>query len=342
MVPGLWDAALTAVGLAVVLLGAWLLVRSAASLAVQFGLSPVIVGATVVAFGTSAPEFVVSLVAASDGSGGLAVGNVLGSNVTNVALVLGLSGIVRPMVVHPRLLRWEMPVLAAATAAILLVGSGGTIGHGAGAALFAGLLVFVALSLRLRPTEAAAADGGGLPAAGGGMGAGGGARGGAPGGAGRAGPGAGEVAGEVSLAVAGIAALAVGSEVAVHGAVGIAERVGVSEVAIGVTVVAIGTSLPEIVTSAVAALRGEHEIAVANVVGSNVFNLLGVLGLTGALITLPTGAELYRFEMPALAASTVVLFVLAWPRGRVGRPEGALLVVFYAAFVAIVLARGGA
>ncbi len=323
MVPGLWDAALTAVGLAVVLLGAWLLVRSAASLAVQFGLSPVIVGATVVAFGTSAPEFVVSLVAASDGSGGLAVGNVLGSNVTNVALVLGLSGIVRPMVVHPRLLRWEMPVLAAATAAILLVGSGGTIGHGAGAALFAGLLVFVALSLRLRPTEAAAADGGGLPAAGEVMGAG-------------------EVAREVSLAVAGIAALAVGSEVAVHGAVGIAERVGVSEVAIGVTVVAIGTSLPEIVTSAVAALRGEHEIAVANVVGSNVFNLLGVLGLTGALITLPTGAELYRFEMPALAASTVVLFVLAWPRGRVGRPEGALLVAFYAAFLAIVLARGGA
>ena len=323
MVPGLWDAALTAVGLAVVLLGAWLLVRSAASLAVQFGLSPVIVGATVVAFGTSAPEFVVSLVAASDGSGGLAVGNVLGSNVTNVALVLGLSGIVRPMVVHPRLLRWEMPVLAAATAAILLVGSGGTIGHGAGAALFACLLVFVALSLRLRPTEAAAADGGGLPAAGEVMGAG-------------------EVAREVSLAVAGIAALAVGSEVAVHGAVGIAERVGVSEVAIGVTVVAIGTSLPEIVTSAVAALRGEHEIAVANVVGSNVFNLLGVLGLTGALITLPTGAELYRFEMPALAASTAVLFVLAWPRGRVGRPEGALLVAFYAAFLAIVLARGGA
>ena len=154
--------------------------------------------------------------------------------------------------------------------------------------------------------------------------------------------GAGEVAREVSLAVAGIAALAVGSEVAVHGAVGIAERVGVSEVAIGVTVVAIGTSLPEIVTSAVAALRGEHEIAVANVVGSNVFNLLGVLGLTGALITLPTGAELYRFEMPALAASTAVLFVLAWPRGRVGRPEGALLVAFYAAFLAIVLARGGA
>ena len=321
MLTGLWDVALTAVGLGVVLLGAWLLVRSAAILAVRFGLSPVIVGATVVAFGTSAPEFVVSLTAAREGSGGLAVGNVLGSNVTNVALVLGLAGIVRPTVVHPRLLRWEMPVLAAATAAVVLAGAGGAIGHGAGAALFAGLLLFVGLSLRLRLSEDA--DGRGLPGVGEVMGTG-------------------QVAREVSLVVAGIVALAAGSELAVHGAVGIAGRVGVSEVAIGVTVVAIGTSLPEIVTSAVAALRGEHEIAVANVVGSNVFNLLGVLGLTGALVTLPTAAELYRFEMPALAASTAVLFVLAWPRGRVGRPEGALLVASYAAFLAIVLARGGA
>jgi len=121
----------------------------------------------------------------------------------------------------------------------------------------------------------------------------------------------------------------------------VAERVGMSEVAIGVTVVAIGTSLPEVVTSAVAAIRGDHEIAVANVVGSNVFNLLGVLGLTGALVTLPIDGGLYRFEMPALAISTVALFLLAWPRARVGRTEGVVLLAAYVAFVAVVLVRGG-
>ena len=319
----LGDLALTAAGLGTVLVGAWLLVRGAARLAVHFGLSPVIVGATVVAFGTSAPEFVVSLVAGLGDSGGLAVGNVLGSNVTNVALVLGLAGVVRPVAVHPRLLRWEMPVLAAATAAVVLVGATGTIGRGSGALLFAALVGFVVLSLRLRPEAAAALGAEGVPPA-------------------RSALTRGEVGREAALVALGIAALAVGSEMAVHGAVGTAGRIGVSEVAIGVTVVAIGTSLPEIVTSAVAALRGEQEIAVANVVGSNVFNLLGVLGLTGAVATLPTEAALYRFEIPALVASTAVLFLLAWPRARVGRPEGVALIVAYAAFLAVVLARGGA
>ncbi len=114
-----------------------------------------------------------------------------------------------------------------------------------------------------------------------------------------------------------------------------------SEVAIGVTVVAVGTSLPEVVTSAVAALRGDQEIAIANVVGSNVFNLLGVLGLTGALVTLPIDGGLYRFEMPALALSTGALFLLAWPRARVGRGEGVALIAAYVLFIAIVLVRGG-
>ncbi len=316
------DLVLTAVGLSILLAGAWLLVRSAALLAVAFGLSPVIVGATVVAFGTSAPEFVVSLTAGIDGSGGLAVGNVLGSNVTNVALVLGLAAVVRPMAVHPRLLRWEMPVLAGATAAVLLLGAGGSLGHVAGAALFVGLLAFIVLSLRLQPDVAAAIAGEQLPEAPEALTA-------------RV------IALEVALLLGGIAALALGSEMAVRGATSVAERVGISEVAIGVTVVAVGTSLPEVVTSAVAAVRGDHEIAVANVVGSNVFNLLGVLGLTGALVTLPIDGGLYRFEMPALAISTVALFLLAWPRAHVGRAEGLVLVAAYVAFVTIVLVRGG-
>jgi len=316
------DIVLTALGLGILLAGAWLLVRSAALLAVSFGLSPVIVGATVVAFGTSAPEFVVSLAAGIDDRGGLAVGNVLGSNVTNVALVLGLAAVVRPMAVHPRLLRWEMPVLAGATVAVLLLGAGGSLGHVAGAALFAGLLAFIVLSLRLRPDVAAAIAGEEVPEAPAAL-------------TGRV------ITREVAVLLGGILALALGSEMAVRGATGVAERVGMSEVAIGVTVVAIGTSLPEVVTSAVAAIRGDHEIAVANVVGSNVFNLLGVLGLTGALVTLPIDGGLYRFEMPALAISTVALFLLAWPRARVGRTEGVVLLAAYVAFVAVVLVRGG-
>ncbi|MDA0256891.1 MAG: calcium/sodium antiporter [Chloroflexi bacterium] len=319
------DLVLTAVGLGILLAGAWLLVRSAALLAVAFGLSPVIVGATVVAFGTSAPEFVVSLAAGIDGRGGLAVGNVLGSNVTNVALVLGLAAVVRPMAVHPRLLRWEMPVLAAATGAVLVLGAGGSLGHVAGAALFVGLVAFIVLSLRLQPDVAAAIAGEEVPEV----------------------PEVPEaltaraIALEVALLVGGIVALAVGSEMAVRGAIGVAERVGMSEVAIGVTVVAVGTSLPEVLTSAVAALRGDHEIAVANVVGSNVFNLLGVLGLTAALVTLPIDGGLYRFEMPALAISTAALLVLGWRRGRIGRIEGLALLAAYVAFVTIVLVRGG-
>ena len=322
MASGLVDVVLTAAGLAVVLAGAWLLVQAASRLAVGFGLSPVIVGATIVAFGTSAPEFVVSLVAGLQGSGGLAVGNALGSNVTNVALVVGLAAVISPMAVPPQLLRWELPVLGAATAAVALFGLGGSIGHIEGAVLFASLLAFVVLSLRLHQGASIPLVGEDLEATSGALGRG-------------------AIIRESAFVLIGIAALAAGSEMSVRGAVGIAERVGINEIAIGVTIVAVGTSLPEVVTTAVAALRGEQEIAVANVVGSNIFNLLGVLGLSGAIATLPTGGDLYRFEMPALIVSTAVLFLLAWPRGRIGRVEGGALLLAYAAFLAIVLARGG-
>ncbi len=315
------DFVLTLVGLAVVLGGAWLLVRSASRLAVGFGLSPVIVGATVVAFGTSAPEFVVSLVAGLEGSGGLAVGNVLGSNVTNVALVVGLAAVIRPMAVPPSLIRWEIPVLGAATVAVVLFGLGGSIGNVPGAILFAGLLAFIVLSLRLRqgtsiplPGEDLETSTEALTRA--------------------------TIGREALFVLLGIGALALGSEIAVRGAVGIAEDIGINEVAIGVTIVAIGTSLPEVVTTAVAALRGEQEIAVANVVGSNIFNLLGVLGLSGAIATLPMDSNLYQFEVPALIISTGAVFLLAWPRGRIGRMEGSGLLIAYVAFLAIVLARG--
>lgn len=315
------DLALTATGLVVLLAGGWLLVKAAARLSLAFGISPLIVGATVVALGTSSPELSVSMAAALEGSGGLAVGNVLGSNITNILLVLGIAALIRPMDVHPSLLRWEMPALAVVTVAVIVAGLTGMIGHLVGAALFIGLVAFVGLSL-LRHREREVPHGGeefiraqdSLSKAG--------------------------ITREVLFLLAGIGALALGSELTVHGASGIAERVGLSEVAIGLSIVAIGTSLPEIVTTAVAAYHGEREIAVANVVGSNIFNLLGVLGLTAAVSTLPIGSELYYFEIPVLAAATAALFLVAWTNRRIVRAEGIALIALFVIVMGIVLARG--
>ena len=315
------DVALTAAGLAVLLAGGWLLVKAAARLSLAFGISPLIVGATVVALGTSSPELSVSMAAALEGSGGLAVGNVLGSNITNVLLVLGIASLVRPMDVHPSLLRWEMPALGVATVAVILAGLSGMIGHVMGAVLFVGLIAFVVLSL-LRHRE-------------------------------RETPPRGEeftrareplsrlgITREIVFLLAGIGTLALGSELTVNGAVGIAERVGLSEVAIGLSIVAIGTSLPEIVTTAVAAYHGEREIAVANVVGSNIFNLLGVLGLTAAVTGLPISSDLYTFEIPVLAVATAALFLVAWTNRRIVRVEGIALIGLFVIVLGIVLARG--
>ena len=296
--------------------------RAAATLAASFGVSRIIIGATVVAFGTSAPEFVVSLVAATRDAPGLAVGNVLGSNVANVALVLGASALVRPLVVHWRLLRWEIPVLAAATMAVLLAAADGRVQRTEGALMFAGLLAFIAISPRLWPESAAAVEAEASEAA-------------------RTLPRDGRArALEGGLLLVGLAALTVGADTAVRGAVSVAASAGMSETAIGATIVATGTSLPEVATSVMAAYRREHEIAVANVVGSNIFNLLGVIGLTAGLVSLDVSQGLYRFEMLALALSTAVLLPLAWPRYRIGRPEGALLLMLYVTFVAVVLVRG--
>ncbi len=316
------ELGVTGAGLVVLLAGGWLLVKAAARLSLAFGISPLIVGATVVALGTSSPELSVSMAAALEGSGGLAVGNVFGSNITNIFLVLGIAALVRPMDVHPSLLRWEMPALGVITVAVIVAGLTGVIGHVMGAALFLGLIAFVGLSLA-RHREREVPHGGEEftrdrePL-------------------GRAG-----IAREVVFLLGGIGALALGSELTVHGATGIAGRVGLSEVAIGLTVIAIGTSLPEIVTTAVAAYRGEREIAVANVVGSNIFNLLGVLGLTAAVSTLPISRELYFFEIPVLAAATGALFVVAWTSRRIVRVEGVVLIGLYVGVMGIVLARGG-
>ncbi|PZC43939.1 MAG: cation:H+ antiporter [Chloroflexi bacterium] len=316
------DLLLVAGGLIALLAGAWQLVRSAVAISLMFGLSRVIVGATVVAFGTSAPEFVISLTAAVEGSSGLALGNVLGSNVANVALVLGSAALVAPLIVDARLSRWEIPVLIVATAAVLLFGANGTIGRFEGGLLFlGGLLGFVVASLLIvrapsvidgdeevdeRPARTVRS----LSIAG-------------------------------TLLLLGLTVLAIGAAVAVEGAKGIAERAGMSELAVGISIVAVGTSLPEIATSLMAAWRREHDIAVASVVGSNIFNLFGVVGATALITPLSVDRSLYGFEMPALALSSLILvpLVLWWSRHLVDRWEGVLLVSLYVGFLFVVVTQ---
>ena len=311
------DVALLVAGLLALVGGAWLMVREASRLAVRFGLSPALVGATVVAFGTSAPEFIVSTVASAEGSGELAVGNVLGSNVANIGLVLGLAIVIRPLGVNPRMLRWEIPVLAVATGLVLLFGANEQIGRLEGAALFGLLIVFVAGSGVIGAASVHARE----------------ERVGSEARHERTAPWR-----QIALLLAGIAALALGAELLVRGATGIAERLEISEVVVGAVIVAVGTSLPELTTTAIAALRREHAIAVGNAIGSNVFNLLGVLGLAAVVSPLPIERDLYELELPALVLSTAILLPLA-RRVELGRAQGLLLLFLYAAFIAAVLGR---
>ena len=311
------DVALLVAGLLALVGGAWLMVREASRLAVRFGLSPALVGATVVAFGTSAPEFIVSTVASAEGSGELAVGNVLGSNVANIGLVLGLAIVIRPLGVNPRMLRWEIPVLAVATGLVLLFGANEQIGRLEGAALFGLLIVFVAGSGVIGAASVHARE----------------ERVGSEARHERTAPWR-----QIALLLAGIAALALGAELLVRGATGIAERLEISEVVVGAVIVAVGTSLPELTTTAIAALRREHAIAAGNAIGSNVFNLLGVLGLAAVVSPLPIERDLYELELPALVLSTAILLPLA-RRVELGRAQGLLLLFLYAAFIAAVLGR---
>jgi cation:H+ antiporter len=315
----LLDLLRLAIGTVALLGGAYFLVRGSVAVALRLGVSRVVVGATVVAFGTSMPELLVTVTAGLKGSTGVALGNVLGSNVANVMLVLGLAAMINPMIVHARLIRWEIPVLLAATAAIILFSLDGHLTRIDGIMLLSGLAAFTILSPRLFPETAAAAEAEAeMPD----------------------GPPRGGVAAEAGMILGGLAGLAVGADLIVRGASSIAATFGVSEFVIGILVVAVGTSLPEVATSVTAALKNEHEIAVANIVGSNVFNLLAVLGGGALIAQIEVPRELFAFELPALILSSLILVPLVWPRYRVSRPMGALLLVGYASFVGITLIRG--
>ena len=306
-------------GVGVLYFGAEWLVRGSARLASSFGVSPIVVGLTVVSMGTSAPELMISVVASLGGSPDLAIGNVMGSNLANIGLVLGISAIVRPLRVSARVVTREVPVMILITALLLPLIWDQRIGRLEGLALVAMLVAYLAYVLRTAKTEDTGAPGE-----------------------------YGESDGTVTLSprgfardaafvVLGIAGLVLGAFAIRESAVALAEAMGISELVIGVTLVSIGTSLPELATCAVAAWRREADIAVGNILGSNVFNIAGVLGVTSLVAPLEISPEVIRFEFPAVMFISVLMVPIVRARLMIRRREGVVLLSFYLALGAWIL-----
>lgn len=316
----LLDSVLLVVGVVILLGGAWVLLRGATTIAVFFGVSPVIIGATVVAFGTSAPELVVTIAAGLRDASGVAVGNVVGSNIANVFLVLGLTAAISPISVHQRLIRWEIPVLLVATVVTVGFAIGGHLSRIEGAVMLVGLIAFVAISPRLFPEigEEIEADVD-VPV--------------------RT-PRRKHLLYAVVFVLAGLAGLAVSAEVIVRSASSLALEIGISDFVVGVVIVAVGTSLPELVTSGMAAFKNEHDLAVGNVIGSNIFNLLAVAGAGAVVSGLAIDSSLFEFEIPIMILSSIILVPLVWPRYHIGRLAGLGLIALYVAAVVLTIVRG--
>lgn len=308
-----------AAGLVLLVAGAELLVRGASAIAAALRVPPLVVGLTVVAFATSAPELAVTSAAALDGTADVAVGGVVGSNIFNVLLILGVSSLILPLAVTVGLVRVEIPIMIGATVLAFLVALDGRLGRLDGVILLAGMAAFLGRqwwAARAELDAEAAAEAGDAPPV--------------------------SLWRQGAAVLVGLGLLVLGARWSVDAAVELAERAGISEIVVGLTLVAAGTSLPELATSAMASLRGERDIAVGNVIGSNVFNLLAVLGV-GSLLA-PSGlrvmSETLAVDLPVMLAAAVVCLPLALTGYRISRREGVVLLAGYVAFVVyLVLAR---
>jgi cation:H+ antiporter len=295
--------------------GAEGLVRGSAALALRLGLTPLVVGLTVVAFGTSSPELVVSVQASLNGNGAIALGNVIGSNICNVALILGLSAVIRPLNVHVQLLRLDLPLMLLASVLLALLLLDGGLGRPEGLLLTASLVLYTAFNIwkaRREHTAVQQEFAEVIPPV-------------------RAQPWR-----DVLFIIGGISLLVGGAHLLVKGAVIIAEGLGLSQAVIGLTIIAVGTSLPELATSLVAAARGEGDIAIGNVVGSNVFNILAILGLAALLHPL-YAQEIGLIDLGVMTAFALLMLPLMRSGFRLTRWEGALLLGLYVAYLVYLL-----
>lgn len=307
------------VGLALLILGAEILVRGSSKIATSLGIPPLIVGLTVVAFGTSSPELAISISGAVSGQADIALGNVIGSNILNILFILGLSALIAPLFVSQQLIRFDVPLMIGLSVAVLLFSLDRMITHFDGLLLVAGLIVYIAvlivLTLRMRSkenglTEQKSSDNQtsqdriNWPV-------------------------------NIIFVIAGLALLVLGSRWFINGAVSFASYLGISELIIGLTIVAAGTSMPEVVTSLIAAIRGERDIAVGNVVGSNIFNLLGVLGISSILSPsgIPVSEAVIGFDIPIMIVVAIACLPIFFTRGTINRWEGALFLGYYIAYM---------
>jgi cation:H+ antiporter len=337
----LLDSGRILLGLVLLVAGGELLVRGASGLATRIGMSSLVVGLTVVAFATSAPELAVTLGAVMGGEPGLAVGNVVGSNIANVLMILGSSAIILPLLVKVQLVRIDIPFMAALSILFLLLAIDGGFSRVDGLILLVLLVLYIAVAIVLSRRDGHVDD---LRGPGASI---------ATASAGRVGHTAkksgdtmtdavedveargGSTGRDLVLVLIGVALLVVGANILVKGATGIATAFGVSDLIVGLTVVAIGTSLPELATSIVAVRRGQRDLAVGNVVGSNIFNIGAVAGLAAMISPtgLPVPESALALDIPLMIAASVVLLPLAFTGSVIARWEGGLLVALYVSYL---------
>jgi cation:H+ antiporter len=305
-------------GLGLLYLGAQILVKGGAALALRLGLNALVVGLTVIAYGTSSPEMVVSVSASLQDNGAIAIGNVVGSNICNIALILGVCALVSPLSASAQIIRREIPIMIGVSVVLAAMLWDEQLSRLEGGVLFAGIVVYTVLTVREARAEtkgkAEQEYGEDFPAGSMGLGK------------------------SVLLVVAGLGVLVVASQLFVGGAVVLAKSWGVTEAVIGLTVVAVGTSMPELATSLVAAVRGHGDVAIGNVVGSNIFNVLGILGIAALINPIDTSG-LSRVDLATMVVAALAMLPAARSGGVISRLEGAVLLFAYLGYTAWLVAQ---
>lgn len=305
----IWDLCLLIVGFVVLIKGADIFVEGASSIATKFHIPQIVIGLTIVAFGTSAPEAAVSISAGIQGNGGIAVGNIIGSNILNILLILGITACIRTLTVQPSTYKVEIPLMLLVSVVLVVMGHVmGTLNKISGIVLWALFIVFFMHLIREAKHGASEEH---------------------------------EAASNIGyknnwlvlilITLVGLVAIVWGSDLTVDGATGVAKMLGMSDRLIGLTIVAFGTSLPELITSVTAARKGNSDIAVGNIVGSNIFNILFVLGTTSLIVDIPYGNE-YLVDGIICIAAVLILMVSIWKNKELTRKGGIVMLVSFAAY----------
>lgn len=299
-------------------IGAEGLIRGSSSLALRFGITPLVVGLTVVAFGTSSPELVVSLKAALEGNGDISLGNVIGSNIANIALILGVAALIRPLKVQAQVVKREVPIMIFVTLLLFLFLINNEINRIEGIIFFIGIIVYSFINVVLakkeknKEVEAEFAEGVAKKPL--------------------------KIWIAIPFIIVGLALLVFGANLFLEASIEVAKIFGMSQAVIGLTIVAIGTSLPELATSAVASLKNESDIAIGNVVGSNIFNILLILGITAMIIPV-SAADITLIDIIVMLVAAIIVLPMTWSKFILNRVEGVFLLIGYFVYMYYLLPK---